>query len=188
MRSLQPGDWVDFEVSYLEMHAPPAQPPSALPEGAEVVEVTHDKTDTFMRFYRAVGAAYEWTDKLSEPRAKVEAFVTDPARPLFVLQEADGTEAGFFLLDVSEGLVGDLAYFGLLPNAVGKRYGRALLELAVAKLWAFEGVEKLTVNTCTLDHPRALPLYKSVGFTFARKLWATRQLTQPRVLPIRRSP
>jgi len=26
-------------------------------------------------------------------------------------------------------------------------------------------ISRLTVNTCTLDHPRALPLYQRLGFT-----------------------
>jgi hypothetical protein len=30
--------------------------------------------------------------------------------------------------------------------------------------WA-QPISKLLVNTCTLDHPRALPLYQRLGFT-----------------------
>ncbi|MEL6583362.1 MAG: GNAT family N-acetyltransferase [Pseudomonadota bacterium] len=188
MIELQPGDWVDFEVSYLEMPSPPPEPPKPLPEGTQVIEITEAKTDTFMRFYEAVGAEYEWTDKLAQPREEVEAFIEHPERALFVLLDQQGAEAGFCLLDFAKPPIGDLAYFGLLPSAIGKGFGRAWLELAVAKLWADKRVQKITINTCTLDHPRALPLYKSVGFQFSRKLWATRQLTQPRTMLIQRSP
>jgi hypothetical protein len=35
--------------------------------------------------------------------------------------------------------------------------------------WA-QPISRLTINTCTLDHPRALPLYQRLGFTaYARE-------------------
>ena len=58
----------------------------------------------------------------------------------------------------------NISYFGLMPEAVGRRLGSFFLYHSVMNAWA-TGIARLTVNTCTLDHPRALPLYQRLGFT-----------------------
>jgi GNAT superfamily N-acetyltransferase len=58
----------------------------------------------------------------------------------------------------------NISYFGLMPEAVGRRLSSFFLYQVVMNAWA-EGIRRLTVNTCTLDHPRALPLYQRLGFT-----------------------
>ena len=44
-----------------------------------------------------------------------------------------------------------------------KRLGYFFLYQAVMNAWS-RPISKLLVNTCTLDHPRALPLYQRLGF------------------------
>ena len=75
----------------------------------------------------------------------------------------EGVPAGYFELDRREEGVVDLAYFGLLPPFVGKKLGPYLLYQAVEQAWSYEP-EKVTVNTNTMDHPKALPLYQKFGF------------------------
>ena len=53
--------------------------------------------------------------------------------------------------------------FGLMPHCVGRGLGRYLLYSAIEQAWSYEP-ERLTVNTNTMDHPRALPLYQRMGF------------------------
>ena len=67
----------------------------------------------------------------------------------------------------------NLSYFGLLPHAIGAGIGRALLRQAIEDGWA-RGTRALTVNTCTADHPRALPNYLAAGFAklrTVREVW-----------------
>jgi hypothetical protein len=52
--------------------------------------------------------------------------------------------------------------------------GRALLRHAVETAWA-GGTRAVTVNTCTADHPRALPNYLAAGF---RPVRAVREIWQ----------
>ena len=73
----------------------------------------------------------------------------------------------------------NLSYFGLLPHALGRGMGRALLRHAVETAWAGGGTRALTVNTCTADHPRALPNYLAAGF---RPVRAVREVWQ---VPVR---
>ena len=79
------------------------------------------------------------------------------------------SNSDFFLLDTREAGCCDLGYFGLVPEAIGRGLGRFLLETAVHAAWDLPGVERLTVNTCSLDHPRALPLYQRAGFVPVRR-------------------
>ncbi|MEM9031109.1 MAG: GNAT family N-acetyltransferase, partial [Pseudomonadota bacterium] len=87
-----------------------------------------------------------------------------------------------FLLDLSAPSETDLAYFGLVPSAVGRGLGTYLLRTAILTAWSRDGLEKLTVNTCTLDHPRALQHYQRNGFTPVRREDHTRTLDRPRDL------
>jgi GNAT superfamily N-acetyltransferase len=59
----------------------------------------------------------------------------------------------------------------------GLRIGPWLLGAAVSECFS-RGAEEILVNTCTFDHPAALPLYQRLGFQPIRR--ETRSLTIPR--------
>ena len=67
-------------------------------------------------------------------------------------------------LDFKDSPTGLLAYFGLLPEYVGRGLGAFFLHHAIQNAW-MRPITTLLVNTCTLDHPRALPLYQRMSFT-----------------------
>ena len=74
----------------------------------------------------------------------------------------DGTPVGYYEL-MPEGDNVELAYFGLLPEFVGKGLGGALLTSAINEAWALEP-KRVWVHTCSLDHPSALANYRARGF------------------------
>lgn len=86
-----------------------------------------------------------------------------------------GWTAGFFMLDWREPGRAELAYFGLAPEARGRRLGSWLLRTAILTGWDRKGVERMTVHTNTLDGPRALPLYQRMGFVPIRREEARRR-------------
>ena len=49
----------------------------------------------------------------------------------------------------------EIAFFGLLPQFIGKGLGGYLLSEAIRKAWDLDA-SRVWVHTCTLDHPRAL--------------------------------
>jgi GNAT superfamily N-acetyltransferase len=61
----------------------------------------------------------------------------------------------------------NLSYFWLMPHAVGRGLGAAFLQHAIANAWSGP-IRGMTVNTCTADHPRALPAYERAGFRRTR--------------------
>jgi len=159
-----------YTVTFLEMAAPPAAPPPPLPLGPHVavLKATEPPVAWFLYLYREVGRDWEWTDWLERPRADLEAFVADPEVTVHTMM-LEGWPGGFFMLDTRAPGVCDLAFFGLVPQAIGRGLGRWLLGTAIRAGWERPGVARLTVNTCTLDHPAALGLYQRMGFVPVRR-------------------
>ena len=168
-------------MTYLEMTDRPTTPPPPKPVNIQTALLCAETppTDYFLYLYQTVGAEHEWTDWLQRPREDVEAFVENPKVLLYTLM-VEGWPGGFFMLDASEEGCCDLAYFGLVPQAVGRKLGHWFLATAVECGWAQPGTERMTVNTNTLDHPRALGLYQRIGFRPIRRETLTRVLTRER--------
>lgn len=183
-RELLPGDEIDYVVTWLEMSERPRRPVPPLPAGQTValLAATAPPADYFLYLYRAVGAEYEWTDWLMRPLDEVRAFVGDPAITLYTML-LDGWPGGFFVLDSRRPGTVDLAYFGLVPQAIGRGLGGWLLASAVETAWQLPGTARLTVNTTTLDHPRAIGLYQKAGFRPVRRGEFRRELSRARTEP-----
>jgi GNAT superfamily N-acetyltransferase len=177
------GEEVPCTITYLEMEARPTcrRPPMPTGSASALIAARKPPVWYFLSLYDAVGQDYDWTDQHALPRAEVESFLHDPAVTLCTLMRG-GWPHGFFVLDSrSEGLC-EIAYFGLVPEALGGGLGKFLLYTAVHMAWDRPGTERLTVNTCSLDHPRALPLYQRAGFKPVRRETYTRKLTRDRDL------
>ncbi len=169
-------------ITYLEMTEPPrrpAPPQPIMPGGAPLALLRAEAPPLhfFLYLYTTVGAPYDWTDLLRKPHDEVAAFAQDPAVELNVLYRA-GCPAGFYQLDFRQEGVCDLAYFGLTPENVGLKLGPWLLSAALRDAWGpavgerragRPPIARMTVNTCTLDHPAALPLYQRLGFAPVRR-------------------
>lgn len=179
--TLKPGEPIDYVVTYLEMTERPRAPVPPRPANLNValVRAEHPPGEYFVYLYTTVGKDFEWTDWLQKPETEIETFLHKKDVFLFTLL-LDGWPGGFFILDASVSGTCDLAYFGLVPQAIGRGLGRWLLATAVETGWDLPGVERMTVNTNTLDHPRALPMYQKAGFSPVRQEAMTRTLTRER--------
>ena len=175
------GAEVSYTVTYLEMEAKPSFPYPPMPTGGPTVLLAADEPPVryFLNMYDAVGVEYEWTDQHEKPLLEVKDFLHDPSVTMFTLMRS-GWPAGFFILDARMSGECDLAYFGLVPEAVGLGLGKYLLHTAILMGWELPNVTKLTVNTNSLDHPRALPLYQKAGFAPVRRAEHKRILTRDR--------
>jgi len=183
MTVLHAGERIDYTITHLQMDARPTYPRPQIPGGKPIalMQVEDPPPWYFLSLYDAVGAGHEWTDWRSLPQDQLAAYIGDPEMNFFALLRT-GWPAGFFLLDTREKGVCDIAYFGLVPEAVGFGLGSYLLGTAIHMGWDNPGVERVTVNTCTLDHPRALPLYQKAGFVAVAQEQASRVLTRNRVV------
>ncbi|WP_426958228.1 GNAT family N-acetyltransferase [Muricoccus radiodurans] len=155
-------------VTFLRMDQPPADPVLPLPPGTGVIPVPGCTVPFYRYLYETVGHEYCWWLRRTVPDDRLAAILSDPAVSIHVLY-AKGEPAGFFELERRWDGSTNLSYFGLMPHAVGQGFGRAFLRAAIDEAWG-GGCALLTVNTCTADHPRALPNYLQAGFSITRRV------------------
>jgi GNAT superfamily N-acetyltransferase len=168
--------WVT--ITFLDMHEPPRRPAVDHPAGAVHLERAAPPTPSFYRYlYTSVGEPWLWHERRLMCDAELREIIVDPQVEVHVLY-VDGTPAGYAELDRREPDRTNLAYFGLMPEFIGRRLGAWFLDQSIRLGWA-GGTRRLTVNTCTFDHPRALPLYQSLGFRPYRQV--EREINDPRV-------
>ena len=163
---------VAVEVTFLRMDRPPAGPAPAFPAGAAVVVAERCTVGFYRYLYDGVGRRHVWWLRRTLTDEQLAGVLADPANSVHVLMH-QGEPAGFYELDRRNRPVVNLSYFGLLPHALGRGMGRALLRHALEAAWA-DGTRAVTVNTCTADHPRALPNYLAAGFRpvrVVREVW-----------------
>ena len=154
---------IPMVVTFLEMTAKPSALPPPVPRGKiAIIRATNPPVHFYRYLYNTIGEEYYWVDRRKLSDVDLAAIIQDQKEELYILY-TDGNPAGIAELDLRESGVAQLAYFGLMPEAVGKRLGYYFLYHAIANAWAHP-ITKLLVNTCTLDHPRALPLYQRLGF------------------------
>lgn len=127
-----------------------------------------------------MGRDYAWEDYHSKEIAALGDWLKSPAVSLYTLL-SEGWPKGFFTLEQREDSV-EIMQFGMVPEAVGRGLGSFLLKTAILTAGDIPGTRKLTLNTCTLDHPRALQTYQKHGFTAVRREDKTRTLTRDRDL------
>ena len=91
---------------------------------------------SFYRYlYAEVGRAYRWVDRLAWTDGEIRAHLASPGVSLW-LSTVRAAPAGYFELKAdAEGAV-EIAYFGLLPEFIGRGYGKHLLTEAVERAWS----------------------------------------------------
>jgi GNAT superfamily N-acetyltransferase len=174
-----PGSDIAAVVTYLEMHSPPDTevPPSTL--GLQRIE--NPAADEYRTLFRLVGAPWLWFSRLILDDDKLLAVIADPQVDLYVVRDGNDRQVGMLELDFREPGQCELAFVGLVPDLSGLGHGRWLLAEAVSRAWR-EGVSRVHVHTCSLDHPAALAAYRRAGFTPYKR--AIERFPDPRVLGI----
>ncbi len=156
-------------VTYLEMPEAPASSLVPPPYGQKLALIRAEQpTLSFYHYlYDTVGQPWLWYDRRRMATNVLEETIGSEFVEIFVLHVA-GVPAGFFELDCRKTHETDLAYFGLIPEFIGRRLGPFLLDIAIRRAWERD-ITKLTVNTCTFDHPKALGMYQRAGFDVVRQ-------------------
>jgi GNAT superfamily N-acetyltransferase len=154
---------VEVTVTHLEMTVPPAHYPP-LPIGHPIALLK--ARDIPLHFYRylqdRVGRDWTWVNALRLSDQELAARLHAPERDIRVLY-FDGAPAGFFELATDLPDKVEIAYFGMMAHATGQGFGRWFLGAAIETAWSYKP-ERVVLQTCTEDHPAALPLYQKMGF------------------------
>jgi GNAT superfamily N-acetyltransferase len=154
--------------TYLEMSSPGDLQASPPPEPEPHVErLQHCPVSLFRLLYQEVGRAFRWTDRLAWSDDAVRRHLATKGVSIW-LMSWNGEPAGYFELCEREDGSAEIAYFGLLPDFIGRGWGKYLLTRAVQAAFG-TGARRVWLHTCTLDHPAALPNYLKRGFRPVRQ-------------------
>jgi len=148
-------------VTYLEMHAAPANSPP--PPSPLTLQPLPPGLDAYRGLFRLVGARWLWFSRLARSDAELAAIIEDPGVDIFAVMDG-GEQAGLLELDFRVSGQCELAFVGLVPERAGQGHGRWLLGEALRLAWR-QDIHRVHVHTCTLDHPAALAAYCRAGFT-----------------------
>jgi GNAT superfamily N-acetyltransferase len=154
--------------TYLEMQSPEELRAAETPRPAPNVERLHGcSVDLFRSLYQEVGRAYRWTDRLGWSDQTISDYLQTPGVSIWLMSWEDSPAGYFELVEHPDDSV-EIAYFGLLPDFIGRGWGKYLLTRAVESAWQL-GPRRVWLHTCTLDHPAALPNYLKRGFRPVRQ-------------------
>ncbi len=115
--------------------------------------------------YFCVGEHWEWVDKRTWTDEQWKQYAATSELRTFGAYYGE-TLAGYYELrrDAEGGV--EIAYFGLLPEFIGRGLGGALLTSAIEEAWSRRGgiaPKRVWVHTCNRDHPQALANYQARG-------------------------
>ena len=113
-------------------------------------------------FYKQIGKKYRWIDRLAWEDKKWIEFVENSKVKTFILKDSDNM-VGFYetIHDITKNHA-EIAYFGILEEYFGKKCGGYLLSEAIANLFE-DGINRVWLHTCSLDHKNALNNYIARG-------------------------
>ncbi|WP_309661646.1 GNAT family N-acetyltransferase [Sphingomonas sp.] len=166
-------------VTFLEMHTAPGAPIPASPLALRRTE--QPDLDDYRALFRKVGARWLWFSRLMLDDAALAAILHDPQVALFTVDAASGEAVGLLELDYRQAGQCEIAFIGLVPELAGQGHGRWLLAEALRLAWR-DGVTRVHVHTCSLDHPAALNAYTRAGFTAFKR--SIERFADPRLLGI----
>lgn len=163
MQRPRPVGRVPVVITWLELLEPPGRSPLQPPlPGTEIVRALEPPVHFYRYLYATVGGAWLWTRRRLVDDATLAGLIHAPSTDLRVLW-VHGVPAGYVELTMVERPEVEIAYFGLVPEFTGKGLGPYLLDWAVRHAFA-KGATRLAVDTCDLDHPKALATYEAAGF------------------------
>ena len=145
-------------VTYLEMRERPK--PRPLPPSPLRLERWRDVDPAKYRLlFRRVGGRWLWYSRLLMDDSTLSANVAE----VHAAVDPSGVEVGMLELDFRQEGECLIRFLGLVPELAGRGHGKWLFAQLMALAWR-PGVARVHVNTCTLDHPAALPSYMKAGF------------------------
>ena len=103
-----------------------------------------------------------WVSRLEVSDEALKAVLHDPRVEVYVLN--NGAERiGLLELDFRIAQECEVAYFGVVKDAIGKGAGRFMMDFAIDTAWKHP-IRRLWVHTCHFDHPGAVSFYRRSGF------------------------
>jgi GNAT superfamily N-acetyltransferase len=149
-------------VTYLEMKPPPELAEEPAPDGFALVRVEKPDLAWYRMLYRRIGENWLWFSRIVMGDDQLAAILHDPLVEVYLLRH-QSDDAGLLELDCRQLPEVELAFFGLVPERIGKGTGGYLIREGIRRACR-HNPSRFWLHTCTLDSPQALRFYQSVGF------------------------
>lgn len=161
----QTGNQVEVTITYMEQRARPVLPSIAISARRKtaILRAENPPVHFYRYLYDLVGAPYNWISRRRLSDDDLAAIIQHDDVYLYVLY-VDGVPAGMAEVDARSDEMHELKFFGLAPDFIGNGLGRYFLSNVLDLIWS-RGPKCVRLETCTLDHPAALPLYQKFGFS-----------------------
>ena len=148
-------------VTFLEMRDRPEEKFVIPPEARFKLISKPVSVEFYRNYYYEVGEKFHWLDRIVMPDEELYQKINADNTDIFLMFIKD-VPAGFAEF-VKEDDFTEILYFGLFPDFVGKGIGTFFLQWVIQQAWSYQP-KWIQLNTCSLDHPNALPIYKKAGF------------------------
>ncbi len=163
MRPIDQDGILKTVVTFLEMTKRPTTPTPPRPALPIALMRADNPTTAFYWFlYDSVGEPWLWFERRLLSDDDLRQIIEDKRVELYVFY-IGGVPAGYSELDCRTPGEVEIAYFGLMPEFIGRGCGRYFLRWTIDQAWIREP-DRVWVHTCDLDHPRALRTYQKAGF------------------------
>lgn len=150
-------------VTYLEMLNRRRDMLPALPANVTLKYIEKIDLKDYLTLYKQIGNEYCWTSRLLISETQLSQIIHHSNTKIFVLFD-DEIPIGFFELNSKNAPKSiEISFIGLIPSAIGKGLGSLITQYAIDYAWV-QNPGRIIIQTCTLDHKRALPLYQKLGF------------------------
>ena len=113
-------------------------------------------------FYRHIGKKHRWIDRLVWEDKKWVEYVENPRVKTYVLKDNSNLAGYYETITDKDNDHSEIAYFGILEEYFGRKCGGYLLSEAINKLFK-DGMSRVWLHTCSLDHENALKNYLARG-------------------------
>ena len=113
-------------------------------------------------FYKQIGKNLNWIDRLVWSDNKWISYLNNENVNTYILKEENNFVGYYEQIFDKEKLDCEIAYFGILEEYIGKKFGGYLLSEAIKNAFKLNP-KRIWVHTCSLDHRHALKNYLSRG-------------------------
>lgn len=151
---------IAVKTIYMEMKNQTENRKYSFDDNVKIEKVKNLNLDFYKKIFKLIGEKWGWTGRLvlseNELKMKLEKAI------IYILYYKNEI-AGFIEFEKDKNDL-EIIYFGLSHDYIGKGLGKNFLNYSIKKVWSEEKFERLWLHTCEYDHPRAVKVYKSVGF------------------------
>ena len=119
-------------------------------------------------FYKNIGRNHKWVDRLVWDNLKWMSYLKSENVYTYILKLNTDLVGYFELIKDNRLNSSEIAYFGILNEFIGKKYGGYFLSEAIKICFKLNS-RRIWVHTCTLDHKNALQNYLNRGMKIFKK-------------------